>query len=61
MLDIAYDESESVRNRLAAVKLYWEKMMAKVAEDNEMNRVLGPVIYLPELLPKVDAGKVEGD
>ena len=51
VLDIAYSPSESVRNRLAAVKLYWDKMLIKVEEGGDADRVLGPAIYLPEHRP----------
>ena len=61
VLDVAYDPSESVRNRLAAIKLYFDKMLVKVAEGGEADRVSGATVFLPEKHPRLTAVDIDGD
>ncbi len=36
------------RKRLAATKLYWDKMLVNVAQGGADDRLLGPAVYLPK-------------
>ncbi len=36
------------QKRLAATKLYWDKMLVNVAQGGADDRLLGPAVYLPE-------------
>lgn len=56
LLDFAYNDKLSERDRMAAIKLFMDKTMANLSEGGEADKQLGPSIYLPEM--KTDPGKV---
>jgi len=63
LLGFAYDESLSVKDRQASVKLYLDKMMISVSEGGEADKNAGPAVFLPEMRPNlelVDGGKKAG-
>jgi len=45
---IAYDEDAPRRDRLAATKLFLDKVTIAATEGGEADRNLGPAIYLPK-------------
>ncbi len=51
VLDVIYDENASIRDRLAAIKLWKDCTMVKLSEDSMDNIPMGPGIYLPEERP----------
>ena len=60
VLAIAYDEDASVKDQLAAAKLYWDKSVIVAKEGGEADRVVGPAVFLPKKHPRltvVDIGK----
>lgn len=49
-----YDESLPVKDRMAATKLFLDKMMISVKEGGEADKNAGPVLFLPELRPNLE-------
>jgi len=60
VLGIAYDESSSNKDQLAAAKLYWDKSIIVASEGGEADKAAGPAVFLPEQHPRlevIDGGK----
>ena len=55
LMYIIYDKKTNDNSRLAAIKLFKEYTIAKIQEGGEMDKVLGPTIYLPEQKPTLAA------
>jgi hypothetical protein len=51
LLDFIYGEDVNSKDKLAASKLYLDKMMISVSEGGEADQALGPAVYLPEQRP----------
>lgn len=49
LLSFVYDENLTAQHRLAAIKLWKEYTIARMAEGGETDRSLAPRVYLPEL------------
>lgn len=48
LLDFAYDDDLSVKDRSACIKLYLDKMHIAVHEGGEADQAAGPALYLPK-------------
>ena len=55
LVDKVYDEKLTDRNFLAAVKLIKDLTSPKLTEGGEVDKALGPSIYLPEQKPTLAA------
>jgi len=60
VLGFAYDDDASLKDRLAASKLYWDKSVIHATEGGDADKAVGPAVFLPEKHPRlelVDGGK----
>jgi hypothetical protein len=59
VLDWIYDETQPIKDRQTAMKLYLDKMLIAVSEGGEADKDAGPAVYLPTQRPQLEAVKVE--
>ena len=60
LLDFIYGGDDvNPRDKLAATKLYLDKMLISVSEGGEADRAAGPQVFLPEQRPQLEVVKSE--
>ena len=49
-----YDEGSSMKDRMTAAKLYWDKSIIGAAEGGDADRAVGPAVFLPKKHPRLE-------
>lgn len=55
LLDLLYSAETADRDKIAIVKLVWDRTMAQMTEGGVTDRALGPAVYLPQHRPVLTA------
>ena len=52
--EFVYDGGSSIKDRMTAAKLYWDKSIIGASEGGEADNLIGPAVFLPEKHPRME-------